>query len=105
VTSAIKNRVYLSYGLIGNHNGYCDSRQGCEVDHLVSLELGGSNDIKNLWPEPYEGEQFNAHVEDRLENYLHAEVCAGHISLTTAQKEIATNWKESFTRRIGQPDE
>ncbi len=26
-----------------------------EVDHLVSLELGGSNDIRNLWPEPSAG--------------------------------------------------
>jgi hypothetical protein len=105
VSPAIKNRVYLSYGLIGNHNGYCDSRQGCEVDHLISLELGGSNDIKNLWPEPYEGEQFNAHVKDRLENFLHTEICAGRISLTKAQKEIATDWKESFTRRIRPLDE
>ena len=22
-----------------------------EVDHLISLELGGSNSIKNLWPD------------------------------------------------------
>jgi hypothetical protein len=105
VSPAIKNRIYLSYGLIGNHNGYCDSRQGCEVDHLISLELGGSNDIKNLWPEPYEGEQFNAHVKDQLENFLHTQVCAGNISLTKAQKKIAANWKEAFTRRLGQPDE
>jgi hypothetical protein len=105
VSPAIKNRVYLSYGLIGNHNGYCDSRQGCEVDHLISLELGGSNDIKNLWPEPYDGEEFNAHVKDRLENFLHTEICAGRISLTKAQKEIATDWKESFTRRIRPLDE
>ena len=105
VSTAIKNRVYSSYRLTGNHTGFCESPQGCEVDHLVSLELGGSNDIKNLWPEPYEGEQFNAHVKDRLENFLHAEVCAGRISLTKAQKEIATDWKGSFMRRIGQPDD
>jgi hypothetical protein len=24
-----------------------------EVNHLISLELGGSNGIKNLWPQPY----------------------------------------------------
>src|SRR5260370_2198880 len=93
VSTAIKNRVYSSYGLVGNHNGYCDGSQGCEVDHLISLELGGSNDIKNLWPEPYEGEQFNAHVKDRLENFLHSEVCAGPIPLTKAQQAIATDRK------------
>jgi hypothetical protein len=30
----------------------CDG--SVEIDHLISLELGGSNDIKNLWPQPYE---------------------------------------------------
>jgi hypothetical protein len=105
VSTATKNRVYSKYNLAANHTGYCNSQQGCEVDHLISLELGGSNDIKNLWPEPYEGEEFNAHVKDRLENFLHAEVCAGHISLTKAQQEIATDWKKSFMRRIGQPDD
>jgi hypothetical protein len=24
----------------------------CEVDHLIPLELGGSNDVKTLWPQP-----------------------------------------------------
>jgi hypothetical protein len=105
VTADTKSQVYASYGLPGgNHTGYCNSSQGCEVDHLISLELGGSNDEKNLWPEPYEGEEFNAHVKDRLENFLHAQVCTGQISLTTAQHEIATNWKESFARRIAPLD-
>src|SRR6267143_3598278 len=25
----------------------------CEVDHLIPLELGGSNELSNLWPQPY----------------------------------------------------
>jgi hypothetical protein len=100
VSAATKNAVYASYGLTGNHNGYCESDQGCEVDHLVSLELGGSNEQGNLWPEPYENEQWNAHVKDQLENFLHAEVCTGRISLKQAQTEVSTNWIESFKKRI-----
>jgi hypothetical protein len=42
VPQAEKVAVYQSYGLAGNHTGYCDSKQGCEIDHLISLELGGS---------------------------------------------------------------
>ena len=55
VTSAEKAAVFHSYDLAGNHTGYCqnDDKLGCEVDHLISLELGGSNDQANLWPEPY----------------------------------------------------
>src|SRR5258708_353872 len=41
-----KNQVYAAYGITSHHPGEY------EVDHLISLELGGSNDIANLWPEP-----------------------------------------------------
>ncbi len=101
VPQAEKMAVYQSYGLTGNHTGYCDSKQGCEVDHLISLELGGSNEQTNLWPEPYQGTEWNAHVKDQLENFLHAHVCTGDISLDQAQQEIATNWIESYKKRLG----
>ena len=48
VSSAVKRQAYANYGLTGNHTGFCESDQGCEVDHLISLEIGGSNDIKNF---------------------------------------------------------
>ena len=34
------------YGIRGSHHG-----SAYEVDHLISLELGGSNEVANLWPE------------------------------------------------------
>ena len=103
VPVSVKNSVYESYGLPGhNHTGYCESSQGCEVDHLISLELGGSNDQKNLWPEPYQGSNWNAHVKDQLENWMHKAVCDGEISLDDAQKEISTNWIEAYKKRIGE---
>ena len=95
------NAVYQSYGLAGNHTGYCNSKQGCEVDHLISSEIGGSNDQTNLWPQPYQGTTWNAHVKDQLENYLHAQVCAGNIALDTAQQEIAKDWIASYKKRLG----
>ena len=50
-----------------------------EVDHLISLELGGSNSIRNLWPQSYLTQPWNAHVKDRLENNLHAMVVSGQL--------------------------
>jgi hypothetical protein len=41
-----------------------------KLDHLVSLELGGSNDAANLWPENYRG-FLSADDKDRLENAIH----------------------------------
>ncbi len=85
VSEATKNKVFEEYGVISRSKGEY------EVDHLVSLELGGSNDISNLWPEkasPTPG----FHQKDTLENELHRKVCSGVISLSVAQKEIARNW-------------
>jgi len=59
-----------------------------ELDHLVSLELGGAPaDVRNLWPEPYAGRR-GSYNKDEFENRLHAEVCAGAITLAKAQAEI-----------------
>lgn len=85
VSTKTKNAVFAEYGITSHPTG------AYEVDHLISLELGGSNDIKNLFPEaalPIPG----FHEKDKVENYLHSQVCSGKISLKTAQHQIATNW-------------
>jgi len=103
VTTDVKAQVYASYGLQGNHTGYCDSKQGCEVDHLIALEIGGSNNPKNLWPEPYQRVKLNAHVKDRLEKWLHNEACGGKMALQDAQREISSNWIDAYKAHIGDP--
>jgi hypothetical protein len=60
-----------------------------ELDHLVSLELGGSNDATNLWPES----PPTPNPKDKVENALHAAICDGRVKLTAAQNAIASNWK------------
>jgi hypothetical protein len=72
----------------------------CEIDHLISLELGGSNDINNLWAQRYDV-PFNAQRKDMLENALHREVCAGNITLKEAQAAISKDWFKEWTRRFG----
>jgi hypothetical protein len=67
-----------------------------ELDHLISLELGGApRDAANLWPEPLAGD-LNARQKDRVENFLHAQVCSGARSLPEAQRLIATDWVSVF---------
>ena len=85
VPVALKHEVYKEYGIAHHSPGEY------EVDHLISLELGGSNDIANLWPEPAEPKP-GFHEKDKVENYLHKQVCEGKISLQEAQKEISENW-------------
>lgn len=86
VPAAVKRQVYESYGITRRKPG------DYEVDHLISLELGGSNSVRNLWPESYRTHPWNARVKDALENELHRRVCAGTLDLGAAQRAIAQNW-------------
>src|SRR5712691_7632060 len=45
VPASVKRQVYEEYGITTHAPGEY------EVDHLISLELGGSNSIRNLWPQ------------------------------------------------------
>lgn len=99
VSNATKANAYARYGITSHAPGEF------EVDHLISLELGGSNSINNLWPESYLTQPLNAHVKDKLENHLHRLVCTGALSLTQAQKEISENWVAAYEKYMEKPDE
>ena len=100
VSSGLKHKVYRAYGM-DPHEGECALDRGCEVDHLIPIELGGANDIHNLWPQPFGTHPWNAEAKDQLENKLHQLVCAGDISLEAAQTEIKTDWTASWQKRFG----
>lgn len=95
VPEAVKHQAYDSYGIAQRARGEF------EVDHLISLELGGSNSIRNLWPQSYMSHPWNAHVKDVLENRLHEAVCSGRISLHDAQRAIAGNWVAAYRHYVG----
>jgi len=78
VSEATKRAVFKEYGI-----DYA-KHECCEVDHLIPLELGGSNSIKNLWPEPW----AEAHEKDKLENSLNQRVCKKETTLKDAQHAI-----------------
>lgn len=90
VPSDLKRRVYREY-----HRKYVRG-VCCEVDHLVPLALGGSNDIRNLWPEPWS----EAPQKDDLETALHWAVCDGRMPLAAAQKCISNNWYQCRNRCV-----
>jgi hypothetical protein len=95
VPQSLKNQVYRQYGVT--------SRQPheYEIDHAVSLQLGGSNSIRNLWPQSFVTQPLNAYVKDRVENKLHELVCSGQLPLEQAQREIASNWVEAYKKYVG----
>jgi hypothetical protein len=70
-----------------------------ETYHLIPLELGGSNKITNLRPEPYR-RVWGARRKDRLENTLHSLVCAGKLGAYAAQRAIAVNWIAAYAKYV-----
>jgi hypothetical protein len=92
VPVALQRRVFEEYGIRNAPpNAY-------EVDYLITPELGGAADIRNLWPEPYSATVWNAHVKDQLEDRLHQMVCDGQLDLATAQHDIATDWIAAYKK-------
>ena len=98
VPDSVKHQVEIEYGL--EPRGYGSA---LEIDHIVSLELGGSNDPANLYPEQatFSGGGPGYHVKDVLENAAHKAVCAGKVGLRTAQREIARDWQLLYKRLFG----
>ncbi len=108
VTEAMKRTVIEEYGFnvrscpLTLYRGKRIHR--AEIDHLISRELGGADEIGNLWPQCYEvinkhkAEQADgAYKKDRLENKLHKLVCAAKPAdraalLSEYQRKIAQDW-------------
>jgi hypothetical protein len=78
------------------HNTGAD--QTCELDHLVSLELGGADTLDNIWPQcgPVGVSLSERYFKqkDMVENYLAKQVKEGKMDLGDAQKGIASDWTQ-----------
>ena len=101
VNPSVQQAVFKEYGVPNSsHVAYA-------LDYLITPALGGSGDIKNLWPQPYSS-TWNAGVKDQLEDHLHELVCQGKVQLATAQTEISTDWISAYKRYFNtdkpQPD-
>jgi hypothetical protein len=92
IPAAIQRQVFREYGIPD------DAPLAYEVDHLITPELGGSDDIRNLWPQSYSDTVWNAHVKDALEDRLHQLVCEGKVDLARAQQDISTDWIAAYKK-------
>lgn len=103
VPQSKKDAVYDAYNIPKTTNSVIPSvpvRGGdrYEIDHVVSLEDGGSNDIGNLAPQPAEPKP-GFHEKDAVETWVHNSVCTSPVAnreatLKAFQKELATDWTQ-----------
>jgi hypothetical protein len=96
-TAAQKATTYQFYGQPHPSNN-TGKNQTCELDHLISLELGGADTLDNIWPQcGPDGVQLSERFfkrKDAVENFLAAQVRAGKMSLSDAQQGISTDWTQ-----------
>jgi hypothetical protein len=98
VSPSIKKVVFQEYGI--------DEAPSADfqVDYLINPQLGGTADVRNLWPEPYGSKVWNARLKDALEDRLHVMVCNRQIDLASAQREIATDWIAAYKKYVHKSD-
>lgn len=72
-----------------------------QIDYLVNPQLGGTDDIRNLWPQPYSSSGWNARAKDALEQHLHQMVCSRTVNLAVAQRELAADWIAAYKKYLG----
>lgn len=92
VPPSLQRQVFQEYGIPRAEP------RAYEVDYLITPALGGADDIRNLWPQSYSATTWNAHVKDTLEDHLRELVCSGQLDLTTAQREISSNWIAAYRK-------
>ena len=95
VPGAMRGIVLASYGMTQV------ASDEYELDYLITPELGGARDPRNLWPERYASGPWNARVKDELETLLPDLVCRGEVDLATAQRDIAANWIDAYKKYFG----
>lgn len=92
VPVSLQRKVFEEYGILGAEP------RAYEVDYLITPALGGTDDIRNLWPQSNSSAVWNARVKDALEDRLHDLVCHGNLDLVAAQQDISSDWIAAYKK-------
>lgn len=79
VSESEKSQIAQAYGNIKKSEW-----PNYEFDHLIPLCAGGSNDIRNIWPQPIQ----EAHGKDILENDICTQLRSGQMNQQQALAKV-----------------
>lgn len=119
VTSKMKQEAFENYDLSGyDDTTYRPDEYGrsWQIDHLIPRQMGGADEMENLWPAPY-GEVFDPNFpaytteapwnvvrKDITANRLMQEVREGRMSLEEARERIQGDWTQTYMEFYGDPE-
>ena len=92
ISIGMAQAVFAQYGI------HDPEPRSYEVDYLIPPSLGGSEEVSNLWPQPYSTGIWTARVKDALEDRLRSMVCDGSLDLGTVQREMALDWISAYKK-------
>lgn len=96
-TAGQKATTYKFYNIPHPKNN-SGKTQTCELDHLISLEIGGADTLENIWPQcgpdRVQIRQRFFKQKDIVENFLAKQVKAGTMNLADVQRGIASDWTQ-----------
>ena len=92
VPQDVRLKIYEINGV-----SYPQPRGMYELDHVIPLELGGGNGIGNLQLEARDPRPGSLE-KDRVENYLHKQVCSRNMDLEEARNQMKNNWTNVYFR-------
>lgn len=91
VSASRRHAVYHRYGFKSRPPGYV-------IDHLIPLQLGGSNAITNLFPMP----RAASFAKDSVEDWAHARACSIRTPTETRrlQHGFRRNWRALYAEML-----
>lgn len=92
IAEPVARQVFAAYGISRPAPG------SYELDYLITPALGGDDNIRNFWPQPYGTTIWNAHLKDALEDHLYRLVCEDRLELSTAQRDISQDWIQAYKK-------
>jgi hypothetical protein len=70
-----------------------------ELDHLIPISLGGTNDLENIWPLP-PNKDMGPEQKKELDLTLHRLVCDKTLTLKAAQEAIRKDWVKAYHQYV-----
>jgi len=95
VSVAMEQKVFKRYRIPWTR------RAEFKIDHLIPVELGGADNVENLWPQNLRVKPYGAERKELLTRCLLLRIAEGRMTLAQAQTAMQEDWIDAFIDYLG----